>query len=200
MAIHHVEGAGGGADHGKGGDGFHALGFFLDLFVDEPLEHALGGVVLFGDGEGVQVVDPGGDLLFVREGVFEHLEDALPEFLGRFHGVELDLDALVLEVLRELEGVFLLFLELDAHPLVGALEALVEGVVGHRQVEEGGEELAVDLGVDFLRHFLADHGLVLSVFSVVFRGEAKRGCRGFDAGSLPRGRANVTQVARFSGE
>ena len=52
-----------------------AGGFFLfQLFVDEPLQERLRGIVALFDGQGVEVVDSPGDMLFVRQDEFEDFQ------------------------------------------------------------------------------------------------------------------------------
>jgi hypothetical protein len=93
---------------------------------------------------------------------------------------------LILEILGELEGMLLFLAELESHPFLGSEVALVVGVVGHRQIQEGGKEFAVDLRVDFLRHFLADHDR--GPFVIFYKGAGRPEGHAFDwANSTTKG-------------
>ena len=68
-------------------DGLHVL-FFFYLLVDEPLQHALSGIIILFGGEGEKFVDAFGDALFVAQRAFEHVENAIPLGGNGFDGAK----------------------------------------------------------------------------------------------------------------
>src|SRR5215210_7076794 len=118
---------------------------FFYLLRDEPAEQDLRRVVVLPHRELVEVVDAGGYLLLVFQGLLEGIERG-PEGVGRlFYGPKLNGLAAIQQELEELHGVLQLLPALLAHPVgepreVGHLER-----PRHREVQVGGVELVLDL-------------------------------------------------------
>ena len=104
-----------------------------------------------------EVVDERGDYLFVLEGLLEHIQRGLPLGIDLGDGLQDDLRALTVEIVHKDAGVVLLLAELDEEPVCYAFEALVLCIEGHREIEISRPELCVDLLIDCIVKFLADH-------------------------------------------
>ena len=65
-------------DHFEAGNDLRGILFLLHLFVDEPLQHHLRGIVLLFQRQFIQGIDRGCDFGFVRGYFFKKLKITLP--------------------------------------------------------------------------------------------------------------------------
>ena len=121
---------------------------FFDLLVDEPLQEDVGRVVAFLQGQLVQTVYTGRDLLLVFERHPHHrrygleLQGWLPD------GLEHDAAPSVGDEVEQLQGVREFLAVLELQPVREAAQAARVAEGGHGKVQMGGVELAVDLFVN----------------------------------------------------
>ncbi|VTR68104.1 hypothetical protein DESC_690042 [Desulfosarcina cetonica] len=146
------------------GDNVVVVFLFLDLFGHIPFEKNLGGVILLGNRHFHEIVDRSGDELLVGQCLGEHIQRGFKRRGRRLNGGQLHFRALALDVFEELHGVQHLLMILDHEPVGESLEANLVAVGRHGHVKVGGIHFAVDLFVQRLGHFIANHGWLL--FSV----------------------------------
>ena len=127
-------------------DALHA-GFFFDLLIDEPFEHALRCIVALVEGNGVEVVDEERDLLLVLEGVFEHGSGGCPLGFDLIDGTKFDASATRYYMIEEHLCMVLLFFELHMKPMCHACEALGVAICRHRQIEICRPHLGIDVRI-----------------------------------------------------
>ena len=111
----------------------HVL-FFFHLLVDEPLQHALCGIIILFGGEGEKFVDALGDALFVAQRAFEHVENAIPLGGYGFDGAKVYLAVTRDNVVEKYLGVVLLFLELHFKPFSHAGLTLCVAIGCHGKI------------------------------------------------------------------
>ena len=121
---------------------------FLHLLVDEPLEHALRGVVIFREGEREDVVDEARHLLLVGQGALKHVEGRLPLRRHGIDGGQRHFTAALQHVVEEDAGVVLLLAKLYFKP-VGHSRLPFLGAPGrHRKIKVCRPHFGIDLGID----------------------------------------------------
>ena len=111
---------------------------FLDLLVDEPLEHGLGRVVVFLHSQRKDVVDRLADLALVRQRLLEYFQRRAEVQRRLLDGLKLHAAVAVVDELEELHRVGCLFLVLDAHPVGCTGQVLGLEIGGHGKVDVGG--------------------------------------------------------------
>ena len=157
LLVEHVDGHAVVADELEAVDDVLAAFLFLNLFCDKPVELATGCVVVLGLGEGIEVVDEGGNLVLVFEGILKGFDNRAPRSFHGSDGSELHAASARVEVVDEDFGVGLFFLELDAEPVCDAGISFALKVHCHREIEVGRPKFGIDLGVDGVLKFGINH-------------------------------------------
>lgn len=148
MAVEFAEAAG---TIGEFSAGDHFIGprFFLDLFLDEPMEENLGGVILRLHGGFVGFVDAGSVGEFHALRMFGHLHEILELTLRCGERLQNGENATVEQMLDEFLCVFALFASLLVEETGKAFQILVVAPERERKVSVGSTQFVVELALEF---------------------------------------------------